>query len=234
MRPLVAVALLACAGAAAQTAPQTNVIAGVVVHPDGRPAKRVRVALAPIEARENQTAVITGESGAFRFANLPAGKFHLSAEPPTGGVQAFGMRTLSQGFGTSIVTGTELHNDQLVFRLLPTAAIRGRVVDADGEPAEGVLVQIFVSTFLRGKRSVFYVGYRRTDDRGEYRFGTLRDGTYYVAVTGRPWYVNRQRDAAGLLARTGYAATYYPNTRDPRAATPLEVQPGHEATASSP
>ncbi|HEY1496825.1 MAG TPA: carboxypeptidase regulatory-like domain-containing protein [Candidatus Solibacter sp.] len=228
MTRAVLAALLACASAWAQA----EVIAGVVVTPDGRPAKRVRVAVAPSESAENQTAVITGENGAFRFENLRAGKYRLTAEPPAGGSQSFGQRTLSKGFGTAIVTGPDLHNDNLVFRLVPMGAIRGRVVDAEGEGVEGALVQIFVSTFLRGKRSVFYVGSRYTDDRGEYRFGTLRDGTYYVAVTGKPWYAGRQRDPAGPLARAGYAATYYPNTRDVRAATPLEVKPGQEATAN--
>lgn len=228
MKRLVLAALLACAGAWAQG----NVIAGVVVHPDGKPAKRVRVAVAPTEARESQTAMITGDRGEFRFENLPAGKFHVTAEMPSGGLQTFGMRTLSQGFGTSVVTGPELHNDQLVFHLLPFAAIEGRVVDTEGEPVEGALVEIFVSTLLRGKRTVFYGGYRHTDDRGAYRFGTLRDGTYYLAVTGRPWYANRSRDAAGPLAHAGYAATFYPNTRDARAATPIEVMPGQAAAVN--
>jgi protocatechuate 3,4-dioxygenase beta subunit len=228
MTRAVLAAVLGCASAWAQA----EVIAGVVVTPDGRPAKRVRVAVAPSEASENQTAVITGENGAFRFENLRAGKYRLTAEPPAGGAQSFGQRTLSQGFGTAIVAGPDLRNDNLVFRLVPMGAIRGRVVDAEGEGVESVLVQIFVSTFLRGKRSVFFAGSRYTDDRGEYRFGTLRDGTYYLAVTGRPWYAGRQRDPAGPLARAGYATTYYPNTRDVRAATPLEVKPGQEVTAN--
>ena len=188
----------------------------------------------PRNRRENQTAMVTGENGAFRFENLRAGKWtgRPAEDLPGAGGNSFGQRTLSKGFGTAIVTGPDLRNDNLVFRLVPTGAIRGRVVDAEGEGVEGVLVQIFVSTFLRGKRSVFFVGSRYTDDRGEYRFGTLRDGTYHMAVTGKPWYAERQRDAAGPLARAGYAATYYPNTRDPRAATPLEVKPGQEATAN--
>src|SRR5205814_1302652 len=91
---------------------------------------------------------------------------------------------------------------------------------------------VFVSTYLRGKRSVFYAGYRYTDDRGEYRFGTLRDGTYYLAVVGKPWYSERLREPASVLGHTGFPPTYYPNARDPRSATALQLKPGQEAIAN--
>ena len=93
------------------------------------------------------------------------------------------------------------------------------------------MVQLFVSTFLRGKRSVFYTGYRYTDDRGEYRFGGLRDGNYYVAAAGRPWYATRGAVFEGPLSKVGYVTTYYPNTQDPRAAGRISLKPGQESVA---
>ena len=227
--PALLLLLLACSLASAQT----YTIAGVVKHDNARPARRVRVAVANVEAPENQTAVLTGEDGRFRFDALAAGRYRLTAEPPDGGGgQAYGMRSRSAGFGTSVATGPELHSDNLVFRLLPPGAIGGRVLDADGEPAEGVLVQLFTSRISRGKRSVFFWNSSYTDDRGEYRFGGIGDGTYYVAAAGRPWYVDRLRGAAGPLGRMGFATTFYPNAREARSAGALHLKPGQELTAN--
>lgn len=210
---------------------QTYTIAGVVRNDSGRPVKRVRVAVASVEARENQTAMQTGEDGRFRFDGLPAGKYHLTAEPPTGGGQEYGTRSLSAGFGTAVATGPEFHSDNLVFQLIPAGAIGGRVLDAEGEPAEGVLVQLFAIHMLRGKRSVLFWGSRHTDDRGEYRFGGVGDGTYYLAAAGKPWYMDHLIGATGLLAQMGYATTFYPNTREARSARALHVKPGQELAA---
>jgi hypothetical protein len=209
---------------------QTYTIAGVVQNPSGNPQKRVRVAMAPEADLERQTAMITAENGLFRFDGLPAGKYRLTAEPPVGGVQAFGQRTLATGFGTAVVTGPDQRTDNLVFRLIAPCAIRGRVVDTEGEPAERVLVQLFVSTIMRGKRTVFYAGSRYTDDRGVYRFGGVRDGSYYVVAAGQPWYAN-QAPAETALARTGFATVYYPGSPDPRGARMLSLKPGEEQVA---
>jgi protocatechuate 3,4-dioxygenase beta subunit len=211
---------------------QTYTIAGVVENAAGQPQKRVRVALAPSEELENESVVVTVEDGRFRFTGLAAGKYHLTAEPPTGGRQNFGQRTLSQGFGIAVAAGPGLSSEGLVFRLIPTAAIRGRVLDAEGEPAERVMVHLYVSTLLRGKRSVVYAGYRYTDDRGEYRFGGLRDGYYYVAAAGRPWYATHGAVFEGPLSKVGYITTYYPDTHDPRAAGRIALKPGQEMVAN--
>ncbi len=106
--------LLACPAAWAQT----YTIAGIVRNDSGRPAKRVRMAVASVEARENQTAVLTGEDGRFRFDGLAAGKYQLTAEPPAGGRQPYGTRSLSSGFGTAVAAGPEFHSDNLVFQLM--------------------------------------------------------------------------------------------------------------------
>ena len=58
---------------------QGYTIAGVAENPGGEPAKRLRVAIAPVENRECETSVVTREDGRFRFDGLPAGKFQLMA-----------------------------------------------------------------------------------------------------------------------------------------------------------
>ena len=130
-----------------------------------------------------------------------------------------------------MATGPQFHSDNLVFQLIPPGAIGGRVWDAEGEPAENVIVQLFAVRMLRGKRSVLYWGSRRTDDRGEYRFGGIADGAYYIAVSGTPWYVDRLARAQDSLAQTGFGTTFYPNAREARSARALHVKPGQELAA---
>jgi Carboxypeptidase regulatory-like domain len=221
------VLLLGCCGAWAQT----YTIAGTVKNASGRPAKRVRVAVASVETRENQTAILTGEDGRFQFDGLAAGKYQLTAEPPAGGRQPYGARSLSSGFGTAVATGPESHSDNLVFQLVPACAIGGRVLDTERQPAEGVLVQLFSSRIRRGRRSISFWNYAYTDDRGEYRFGGIADGTYYLVAAGQPWYVSRLQHATGPLTQMGYATTFYPNVREARSAGALRLKPGQELRA---
>ena len=206
---------------------QTYTIAGIVKNDSGRPAKRVRVAVASEESRENQTAVLTGEDGRFRFDGLAAGKYQLTAEPPAGGRQPYGTRSLSSGFGTAVAAGPEFHSDNLVFQLIAPGAIGGRVLDAEGEPAENVLVQLFAIRMLRGKRSVLYWGSRRTDDRGEYRFGGIADGAYYLAASGQPWYAGRLQSVATAHCRRWDTPQRSIQTRARRGRRePCTVKPG--------
>ena len=120
-----------------------------------------------------------------------------------------------------------------MFRIYGPSAIHGRVADPGGDPIEGVLVQIFRSAVVRGRRDVFFYRSMRTDDLGEYRFGQAPPGTYYVLATGRPWYTANAGalQADSPIALTTYLPTFYPNAREGRTATPLRVKAGDDVAA---
>jgi hypothetical protein len=85
--------------------------------------------------------------------------------------------------------------------------IAGRIVDALGEPLEGVSIQVWRSRFFGGRFVAMpsEVRDRRTDDRGEYRLYDLPPATYYlVAGAERPIL-----PAAGASASKGLPV-YYP------------------------
>jgi hypothetical protein len=233
----------ACAALAATslTCPAADLyrVAGVIVNSEtGAPVPRALVAV--LRTGTGQTAVTqtVGTDGRFAF-DLPQGKFSL-----LGGTrdltQTFGSRAPDSRVGTSIVTGPDHDSSNLVFRWFPPGAISGKIVDEAGEPVESALVQLLASTVLGGRRNVNTMGWVRTDDRGEYRFGPLRGGSYFLAVTGTPWHsrnrghfselslMRPQSDAPPSLA---YAPMYYPSTSDISRATPLVLRPGEEARA---
>jgi uncharacterized GH25 family protein len=223
--------LLAAVSAAAQTFP----IAGVVVDAlSGAPMKRVRVTVNPYGRNAEQTAVITGQDGRFSF-EMPKGKFLLMAEY-RGVREPFGQRGPGLGFNVAIFTGTDQDTSNLVFKWYAPGAISGRVVDEHNEPVEGALVQLIRANVSAGRKIRATAAWAYTDDRGQYRFGARAGGTYFLAVTGEPWYsklqtnfgLGREADAQPIRS---FAPVYYPNAAEPGAAQAIELAAGAEMNA---
>ena len=222
-------------GAAAQTFP----IAGVVADAgSGAPMQRVRVTLTSYGRGFDQHAIITGADGKFSF-EVPKGKFALMSEY-RGFRQPFGQRGPGIGFNVAIFTGPDQDTSNLTFRWFAPGAISGKVIDDHGEPVEDALIQLIRVSVVAGRKTRATVAWARTNDLGGYRFGQRAGGTYYVAVTGEPWYTARSQvfrlpgqpddDTAREPARS-YAPVYYPNANDPNSAQPLELAAGAEVIA---
>jgi len=164
------------------------------------------------------------------FGDIPQGKLALLAEHSGFPRQTFGQPYLGSSFGVAVVTGPGLDMEHLTFRLIPAAAISGRVTDDQGDPVESALIEVFRSTVSGGRRQVHVYRYGYTNDIGEFRVGELGAGTYYLAVSGQPWYSG---DAvSGTLAKRAYGLTYYPGTTDASAASGMTLKPGQEFTAN--
>jgi len=226
-----ALLLLAALTVAAQSFP----IAGVVVDAsNGSPMKRVRVTMNPYGRNNEQSAVITAEDGKFSFA-APKGKFVLMAEY-RGARQPFGQRGPGLGFNVAIFTGPDQDTSNLVFNWYAPGAISGKVVDEHNEPVESALVQLIRVTVAGGKKTRATAAWARTDDRGRYRFGQRAGGTYFLAVTGEPWY-SKRRGIAGPFKEAdaqpfrSFAPVYYPNAAEPGAAQAIELAPSAEINA---
>ena len=132
-----------------------------------------------------------------------------------------------------------------MFRLVPDAAIEGIVTDDDGEPVRNANVQLFQRNNDTGQQRTQAITNAVTDDRGHYQFGHLAAGTYFVAVSARPWYANYNvpsdpppnPDNAARLAEekaqldVAYPLTFYPAAEDSASATPIVLHPGERVTA---
>ena len=207
----------------------------------GSTMKRVRVALNPYGVRGREMAVVTREDGRFSF-DVPRGKYVLTAEY-RGTRQPFGLSGPGIGFNVALFTGPDQDTSNLVFRWFPLGAITGKVVDDRGEPANGVLVQLIRASVNLGRRRLVSAGWLYTNDVGEYRFYPVTGGTYYLVVTGAPWYATRGRPVFSVedgsvtpvdttnQASPAYAPAYYPNAIDISGASPLSVAPGAEVHA---
>ena len=218
-------------------------IAGITVSSvTGQSIAGAHVTVMSVEHNEFIRNVTSGADGHFAFAGLPAGKYSLVAS-------AHGFR--SQGFNqhgdffTGIVVGPEFDAGNLIFRLVPDAVIEGMVTDEDSEPVRNASVALFLRSNDTGRQHTQQVQNQMTDDRGHYQFGRLAPGTYFVAVSARPWFAQYSSpneaqpdpDSAGRVAEeraqldVAYPMTFYPAAEDSSGASPITLRPGERFTA---
>jgi 5-hydroxyisourate hydrolase-like protein (transthyretin family) len=226
---------LAAAAATVLCSPAQDLyrVAGVVIDTQtGTPLPRAQVMVRKTGSTQKVASLNTGDDGKFAF-NLPLGKFNIYAGTRDV-LQTLGLHSPSSNVGTSVITGPDRDTGNIVFRWFPRAAISGKILDESGEPVESALVQLLRSTVSAGRSVASNAGWTRTDDRGEYRFGLVRGGSYYLAVTAEPWYAKAniagQPDTATSVA---YAAVYYPNTPDISRGAALVLTPGNDARTDS-
>lgn len=229
MKMLFVSVLLACAGGgiAADLFP----VIGVVVNAETRtPLAHVLVAMMKVGTTAIIAKQVTGDDGRFAF-ELPQGSYVLDAGPRYA-MERYGRRRPDALAGTSIITGPDQNTTGLTFLWYPTGGISGKIVDETGEPVENALVQLVRSTVATGHRVTSTFGWTRSDDRGEYRFGRLLAGTYYLVVTGRPWYTQiRALDPEAALTMAAYRTVYYPTSLDMGGAAPVVLKSGEERRA---
>ena len=235
----------------------TATISGRVVSADtGHSVKRVRIVASPREFR-GQYSALTDENGSYEIAELPAGRYTLTASKAGFVTLSYGQRRPQQpGSPVQLGDGEEL--DRVNFNLPRGSVVAGRVLDEDGEPLALAGVLVFQYAYRQGQRELIPRGADRSDDRGQYRVFGLEPGEYFVsAQVPRSFTVEGGRGrqgtppfaaGGGLLGlgrlggglrgaggddeqaeSIGYSATYYPGVTNLRDAIGITVGVGQEA-----
>ena len=164
---------------------------------------------APFERRRQ----LTDGQGRFAFAGLPASRVRVTVDRSGYMPGEYRRRSPeSSGAPLDVAEGQQITNADV--SMWKYASITGRVLDEAGEPMVGVEVNVL-------RRGIAPAGfarlsqpegrpYSRTDDRGTYRFGTLRPGQYVVVVPSKiatvpvgVWTSGALRgDASGAIGET--------------------------------
>ena len=113
----------------------------------GEPVRKATVSLQPAGGQQGgggQTrglSAATDNAGAFVFENVNPGNYRLSGEK-TGFIRSnFGGRGGGAiGAQLAIAAGTE--KAEVIVRITPQGIVSGRILDEDGEPMEGVSIQL--------------------------------------------------------------------------------------------
>jgi Carboxypeptidase regulatory-like domain len=218
-------------------------MAGVVVDSiTNQPLTGVKVFIYVSESPEISRHMDTGADGRFAFTGLPAGKYTLVGSAL--GYRAQGPHQRGD-YLIGIAVGPNLDSESIVFRLVSDARVDGTVTDDDGEPVRNGNVALYQRTHDIGRQQTAQVGNAVTDDRGHYLFSHLAPGTYFVAVSARPWYAQYPNpgepapdaDSAARIAEerapleAAYPMTFYPSAEESSGATPIVLQAGDRFTA---
>ena len=208
---------------AAQTTPaappeEPASVAGMVTNSiTGGPILRSHIVLRSAGGNRNPEmnstyGALSNAEGKFTITRLPPGPYSVSAD-------RVGFVMTGQGGAIRPLTFTLAPGEKkadLKLTLTPTGAITGRVLDASGEPAPGVMVQPIGGG---GGQST------TTDEQGRYRLGGLRPGKYRVRATpqqGLPFGNEIRTDGTSDVHQS---ATYYPVALSRASAQRLDVQP---------
>jgi hypothetical protein len=247
MKPLIALLLpaLVLLGQQTQTHSQSNqtqppletksddlcTIEGQVTNSaTGAPLRKAELSLRGAERTTPGTmaggySATSDAGGNFTIKDIQPGKYTLSAQR-TGFVSLqYGARgPLRPGTTLTLNPGQRLKD--LSLRLIPQAVITGRIVDENNEPIASAWVQTLRYSYVMGKRQLMQAGGANTNDLGEYRIFGLAPGRYYLVAkeSNDDWEANV--DASVSPATENYVSTYYPGTRDPGAAMPIDIGPG--------
>lgn len=236
--PLLLLFMAAIAAAQSADADKPARLEGHVVSITGESVKKATVVMQGSQFTEGQPLKnftyleISDSSGAFVFTNLAPGSYSLSAERTGFSAKATGPDSLQLRQRFTLTDGEVRRGVEL--KMVPLAAISGRVVDQEGDPIGDLMVAVMHAGYGgAGRVALATVNSALTNDRGEFRIGNLDAGRYYLAA--------RQLRSQPLLAtgeiRWNAGApgvdvnTFYPSGLGFKDAAPVDLTPGTELRA---
>jgi protocatechuate 3,4-dioxygenase beta subunit len=213
-------------------------IAGIVVkEPGSQPLKKVLVQVVAEDQKQggNYTAT-TDSDGHFRIESVVPGRYRLFLEK-TGLVEVNGRGIKADVNVFTVQAGHAV--EDLLFRMLSTAIISGRITDEDGDPMSGV--RIVAQKKRPGKATRETAASESTNDLGEYRLSGLFPGQYWIVAMPPPdmrdyekppeksAQGDKQSEAQNVTQNdTRYVTTYYPGTYDAMQASAVTLKAGDE------
>ena len=116
-----------------------------------------------------------------------------------------------------------------LIRLTRASSVSGRVEDEDGNPLEGISVELLQESWIAGNRQVTWTGRDMlTDKEGQFAFAGILPGGYLLIAAELPAIDQWAEDMRNGVASRAYphASTFYPNTVDVETATVIRILPG--------
>jgi len=193
-------------------------------------------ALVSIEGDASAGTLTDGE-GRFEFTGVPLGPQIFEVQKP--GFYdpgAIGVRSgkPSENVAHNVFVAVEMPD--LDFTLVPAGSIHGQLQLSTGDPAGNFWVSLLRQVVQHGRSEWAMIRSYHTDSEGFYRFGGLPDGIYSVHVASQlesvPATVLIEAGRVGDVPRSGYPATYYPDSRQLASAGRIRLAPGEQAVAN--
>jgi hypothetical protein len=204
---------------AVAAAVSTASLSGTILDEQTRAAlPRARVTLTS-SSLSKPRATISAADGTFRFDRLPAGSYAIAVS--RSGYVPSEHQERRSGPAAPVVLGDGQHSSGLEIAVGRAGVIHGQILDEDGQPFTGAVVDALVSRLEEGQATLISIASTETDDRGEFRLPGLPAGQYYVSAID-PAFADIADDTGPLR----YTATYYPGVTFADEATRIRVMPG--------
>jgi carboxypeptidase family protein len=208
-------------------------IAGLVMSTNGEPIAGAEVRATRSNVLETGQSVATLSSavttttadGRFFVDLLDDGEYQV--EVSKAAHVAADDRPWSEPRSTQRVKVVEGVADQVRLALARGGIISGTIVDAAGEPLQGVRVRALRLRNENGQLVAVATGWdRSTDERGRYRLFGLPSGSYVLSAS-----MGADTSGTDRAQHRGFAPTYFPGTPNIDGAQALRVQAGAELAA---
>jgi len=169
--------------------------------------------------------VRTDQSGSYTFKGTVTGLIMIGAEK-----EGYAPATAR---AVNALPAMRLGNVDILLR--KEGVVSGRVLDPNGDPMQGVEVDLWARVFRDGQPILRFRGAAHTNDLGEYRIAGVGTERYFLeAILGnlKPHSLVRsgEKQAAKRAVSFGVVRKmFYSNADSLEAATPVQVLPGQQA-----
>ena len=119
--------------------------------------------------------------GRFVFRALPKGTYSIASNRP-GYVDGASGRTRPGGPTRGVTLTEDERAGDVEIPMWRYASIAGVVLDENNEPLVGAQIRVLRREYVAGRRRLTLGATDTTDDRGQYRIGSLEAGDYVVAL----------------------------------------------------
>ncbi len=201
----------------------------------GQPLAKVRVLLQSVQDSTVSYSASSQADGHFLIQGVAVGSYRLAFDR-TGYVSAMYQRSAADRNGTVVALAAGQNLGGMNVRMIPTAALAGRVTDADGEPLAGVQVQALHREYVSDQLRLLTVSSAATNDRGEFRIWGLKNGRYLLMAnygvvsdpSGAEIVAAANKSEGASRTEPNYVRTYYPGTLELSQAGFIELSPGDD------
>jgi hypothetical protein len=181
---------------------------------DGSPIGRARVVAQ--SANGDPHVTLTGADGRYVLSGLPVGSYRISVTRTGYVSKRYGEERNTQPAQVNMSPTWRVTDIDVA--LEPGRHIAGRILDEDGTPFAGAVVEALIARVDRGRDTLTGVASSATDDRGEFRLHGLAPGEYFVSAAD-PAFANVARPGSALR----YSPTYHPGVASTAEATAVII-----------
>jgi hypothetical protein len=205
-----------CAGRGPVNEPdsKTAIIRGTVInHTDSSPISGVKISVS-VPGHGGTVGCDTSDATGHYVIHVPPEKYTTYATK-----DGFVAQYYKDVADFPVIQANTSQETVADFRMLPGAAISGRVMDTNGSPIPNVRVGANIKIYRQGKVDVFTRTGAQTNAQGEYRIANLPPGRYFLQAM--------RNDDANKPGRP-FQAVFYPAVERVDDAESLRVSVGEE------